>query len=155
MTKYKVGSTVTGNITGIEKYGAFVSLDDYYSGLIHISEISEGFVNDINDYVNLGETISAKIIEVDDESCHVKLSIKNIKSKPNRRKRNIEEVGSGFGILKENLDRCVRIPMSDKVRSLNLSNCAALTIYEVLRQQDYPNLSKVEVQKGEEFLYDL
>ena len=58
-------------------------------------------------------------------------------------------------ILKENLDRCVRIPMSDKVRSLNLSNCAALTIYEVLRQQDYPNLSKVEVQKGEEFLYDL
>ena len=51
-------------------------------------------------------------------------------------------------ILKENLDRCVRIPMSDKVRSLNLSNCAALTIYEVLRQQDYPNLSKVEVQKG-------
>ena len=45
--------------------------------------------------------------------------------------------------------------MSDKVRSLNLSNWAALTIYEVLRQQDYPNLSKVEVQKGEEFLYDL
>ena len=36
-----------------------------------------------------------------------------------------------------------------------ISNCAALTIYEVLRQQDYPNLSKVEVQKGEEFLYDL
>ena len=108
MTKYKVGSTVTGNITGIEKYGAFVSLDDYYSGLIHISEISEGFVKDINDYVNLGETISAKIIEVDDESCHVKLSIKNIKSKPNRRKRNIEEVGSGFGILKENLDEWVK-----------------------------------------------
>jgi len=107
MTKYKVGSTVTGNITGIEKYGAFVSLDDYYSGLIHISEISEGFVKDINDYVNLGETISAKIIEVDDESCHVKLSIKNIKSKPNRRKRNIEEVASGFGILKENLDEWV------------------------------------------------
>ena len=59
------------------------------------------------------------------------------------------------GILKENIDRCVRIPMSDKVRSLNLSNCAALCIYEVLRQQDYPNLSKVEVQKGEDFLYDL
>ena len=45
MTKYKVGSTVTGNVTGIEKYGAFVSLDDYYSGLIHISEISdEGYL---------------------------------------------------------------------------------------------------------------
>ena len=58
-------------------------------------------------------------------------------------------------ILTKQLDRCVRIPMSDKVRSLNLSNCAAICIYEVLRQQSYPNLSKVEVQKGEDFLYEL
>ena len=58
-------------------------------------------------------------------------------------------------ILTENLDRCLRIPMSDKVRSLNLSNCAAICIYEALRQQNYPQLSKVEVQKGEEFLYEL
>ncbi len=58
-------------------------------------------------------------------------------------------------ILTENLDRCLRIPMSDKVRSLNLSNCAAICIYEVLRQQSYPQLSKVEIQKGEEFLYEL
>lgn len=58
-------------------------------------------------------------------------------------------------ILTANLDRCLRIPMSDKVRSLNLSNCAAICIYEALRQQSYPNLSKVEIQKGEEFLYEL
>ena len=58
-------------------------------------------------------------------------------------------------ILTKHLDRCLRIPMSDKVRSLNLSNCAAICIYEVLRQQSYPNLSKVEVQKGEDFLYEL
>lgn len=58
-------------------------------------------------------------------------------------------------ILTANLETCLRIPMSDKVRSLNLSNCAAICIYEVLRQQQYPNLSKVEVQKGEEFLYEL
>jgi tRNA (cytidine/uridine-2'-O-)-methyltransferase len=58
-------------------------------------------------------------------------------------------------ILKENLDACLRIPMSDATRSLNLSNCAAICIYEVLRQQQYPQLSKVEVQKGEDFLYDL
>ena len=45
-------------------------------------------------------------------------------------------------ILTKHLDRCLRIPMSDKVRSLNLSNCAAICIYEVLRQQSYPNLSK-------------
>ena len=40
MDKYKVGKIVVGNVTGIEKYGIFVCLDDYYTGLIHISEIS-------------------------------------------------------------------------------------------------------------------
>ena len=39
MTRYKKGDVVTGVVTGIEKYGIFVGLDDYNSGLIHISEI--------------------------------------------------------------------------------------------------------------------
>ena len=55
MSKYEVGNIVTGNVTGIEKYGIFVSLDEYYSGLIHISEISDNFVRDINKFVNIGE----------------------------------------------------------------------------------------------------
>lgn len=58
-------------------------------------------------------------------------------------------------ILKKYLDRCLRIPMGEKARSLNLSNCVAICIYEALRQQDFPSLSKVEVQKGEDFLYEL
>lgn len=41
----------------------------------------------------------------------------------------------------KNQDRCLRIPMNDKVRSLNLSNTAAILVYEALRQQNYPNLS--------------
>ena len=45
------------------------------------------------------------------------------------------------------------IPMDGNARSLNLSNCVAIGIYEALRQQDYPKLSKVEVQKGEDFIY--
>ena len=115
MKKYKEGDIVSAKISAIEKYGAFASLDEDYSGLIHISEISDGFVKDINDYINLGETISAKIIEVDDESCHVKLSIKNIKSKPKQRnRRNIEEVGSGFGILRENLEDWIEIAKKNK-----------------------------------------
>ena len=52
MIPYKKGQIIKGTITGIEKYGAFVSLDEYYTGLIHISEISHGFVRDINDFVN-------------------------------------------------------------------------------------------------------
>ena len=105
MTKYKKGSIIEGSVTGIENYGVFVNLDDYYSGLIHISEISHGFVKDVSNYVNLGDTIRVKVVEVDDNSCHVKLSIKDIdyrKAKPKRKK--IEEVGSGFEILRNNLD---------------------------------------------------
>ena len=41
----------------------FVNLDNYYTGLIHISEISEKFVSNINDYVTIGETIRVKIID--------------------------------------------------------------------------------------------
>ena len=63
-----------------------------------------------------------------------------------------ESTGIPKEILKDHLDHCLRIPMASNVRALNLSNCVAIVTYEVLRQQDYPNLSKVEVQKGENSL---
>ncbi len=108
MSKYKVGSLVFGTVTGIENYGVFVNLDDYYTGLIHISEISHGFVRDVNDFVSLGDTIKVKVIDVDDESFHVKLSIKDINYKSLARKKvDIEEVGSGFGILEDNLQNWI------------------------------------------------
>ena len=118
MSKYKVGSIVTGSVTGIEPYGVFVNLDDYYSGLIHISEISHGFVKDVNDYVHLGDPIKAKVIDVDDDTFHVKLSIKDINHKTNLRKREkISEVGSGFGILKDNLDDWVNVKKEETLKN--------------------------------------
>ena len=65
-----------------------------------------------------------------------------------------EHDGIPHEILKDNLERCMRIPMWGNVRSLKLSNCAMMILYEALRQQDFPNLSKVEVQKGEDFIYE-
>ena len=65
-----------------------------------------------------------------------------------------EHDGIPHDILKDHLDECVRIPMDGNARSLNLSNCVAIGIYEVLRQQNYPKLSKVEVQKGADFIYE-
>lgn len=108
--KYEKGNIVTGCVTGIEKYGIFVSLDNYYSGLIHISEISESFVRNINDYVNIGETINVKILDVNDNDFHLKLSIKNIDYRINKKKRtNIVEVGSGFGVLKDKLEDWISV----------------------------------------------
>lgn len=105
MTKYEKGSIVKGSVTGIKKYGVFVNLDNYYSGLIHISEISHNFVSDINNYVNLGDKINVKVVDVDDDSFHVKLSIKDIDYlRPENKVVKIKEVGSGFDILRDNLD---------------------------------------------------
>ena len=63
-----------------------------------------------------------------------------------------ESTGIPYDLLKSNLDRCFRIPMTDKARSLNLSNAVSIVVYEVLRQQGYPGLFLHEVQKGENFL---
>ncbi|MEE0684149.1 MAG: S1 RNA-binding domain-containing protein [Bacilli bacterium] len=105
MNQYKKGEIVTGCVTGIEKYGIFVSLDEYYSGLIHISEISDFFVKNPADYVYVGETIRALIIDDSDlESYHLKLSIKNIDYKFSKKKRKkIVETTSGFSSLQEAL----------------------------------------------------
>jgi tRNA (cytidine/uridine-2'-O-)-methyltransferase len=63
-----------------------------------------------------------------------------------------ESSGIPKEILRESLDTCLRIPMTDKVRALNLSNCAAIMIYEVLRQQNYNDLLRTEPFKGANYL---
>lgn len=101
MAKYKKGKIIEGVVSGITNYGIFVSFDEYYSGLIHISEISHNYVRSINDFVSIGETIYVEILDVDDEQNKLKLSIKNIKYKKNKRgeKRKIVETKSGFKTL--------------------------------------------------------
>lgn len=105
MTKYKKGDMVTGRVTGIEKYGIFLSLDDYNSGLIHISEISSSFVKNPADYVSIGESIKAEVLEDEElNSFHVKLSIKNIDYRPSAKKRrSIKETPNGFSTLEKML----------------------------------------------------
>lgn len=101
MSKYKKGKIVKATVTGIEPYGIFVNLDEFYSGLIHISEISHGFVKDIHDFVNLGDIISVEILEVDEKLNQLKLSIKNINYKRDnfKLKRRIVETVHGFSTL--------------------------------------------------------
>ena len=66
-----------------------------------------------------------------------------------------ESTGVAKEILVDHLDTCMRLPMVANARSLNLSNCAAIVVYEVLRQLDYPGLSVHEELKGEDFLEEL
>jgi len=63
-----------------------------------------------------------------------------------------ESTGIPHDILRAHPDRLLRLPMVPEARSLNLSNCVAIMAYEVLRQQNFPNLSTHEAIKGEDFL---
>ena len=99
-------------ITGIQKYGAFATLDNLdnndYNGLIHISEISYGYVKNICDFMNVGDSIYAEVLNVDDKSRQIKLSVKDIDYKKDGRKlKRITETKSGFTPLRDNLDNWI------------------------------------------------
>lgn len=63
-----------------------------------------------------------------------------------------ESTGIPKEILQDDLEHCMRIPMNEHIRALNLSNSVAIMIYEVLRQQDYRDLLFTEPFKGENYL---
>lgn len=102
MRNYRKGELVKCVVTGIEKYGIFVTVDNSFDGLIHISEISSGFVRNVNDYVSINETINAKVIEVDGESHQLKLSIKDIDYRL-KGHHEIDQSINGFKPLEEKL----------------------------------------------------
>lgn len=121
MGKYTKGKIVKGTVTCIEPYGAFMSFNEYYTGLIHISEISNGFVKNITDYINVGDHIYVEILEVDEEEFHLKLSIKNINYKINSKKRKhmIKETPNGFKTLEDKLPEWIESEMQKIKKGLN------------------------------------
>ena len=64
----EVGSILDGKVTGITKFGAFVSLPGNRSGLVHISEIAYSYVNDVHDLLCEGQDVKVKVIGIDDNN---------------------------------------------------------------------------------------
>lgn len=108
MPNYQAGDILEGTVTGINEYGAFVRIDDIYTGLIHISEISNYYVKNILDYVSPGENILCEVLEIDQKSRRLKLSIKDIHYKlvPNYGK--IKDTKNGFKPLQMKLPIWIR-----------------------------------------------
>ncbi|EMA6345147.1 S1 domain-containing post-transcriptional regulator GSP13 [Bacillus cytotoxicus] len=79
--QYTTGVIVKGKVTGIQDYGAFVALDDETQGLVHISEITNGYVKDVHDYLKIGDTVEVKVLSVDEEHKKMSLSLKAAKRK--------------------------------------------------------------------------
>lgn len=98
----KVGNIVKGEITAIKPYGAFVEINDEYVGLIHISEISDRYVRHIEDYVDIGDVTTLKVLSVNDN----KLGL-SFKALHKHKKRLNIKLKSGFSPLKEKLDHWI------------------------------------------------
>ena len=81
--EFGVGSILEGKVTGITKFGAFVSLPGGRSGLVHISEIAYSYVNDVKDYLTEGQEVKVKVIGID-ENNRINLSIKKAMDPPPR-----------------------------------------------------------------------
>src|SRR5690625_6422821 len=79
-SKFAVSQVIEGKVTGIQPYGAFVALDDETQGLVHISEVTHGFVKDINDHLAVGDQVKVKILEINEENNKISLSIRDRKS---------------------------------------------------------------------------
>jgi general stress protein 13 len=112
--KYEVGEELTGKVTGIQPYGAFVALDEETQGLVHISEITYGFVRDINDYLAVGDEVKVKVLEVDQDAGKISLSIRALMDAPNtsqktdRPRKSLQDKvkehdAEGFNSLKDKL----------------------------------------------------
>lgn len=81
MAAIEVGSVLEGKITGITKFGAFVALPEGRSGLVHISEISNTYVNDVHDHVQLGQSVTVRVLNIAPDG-KINLSIKRAAEAP-------------------------------------------------------------------------
>lgn len=130
------------------------SLSDNYikrSGANYIEHCDYTLYDDFNDFMSKNENGKYYFLTRYGKKPHSEFDYSN-------KEDNIylifgkESTGIPKEILKGHLDMCMRIPMNDQIRSLNLSNTVAIMLYEVLRQQDYPNLLRTEPFKGEDYL---
>jgi S1 RNA binding domain protein len=79
----EVGSKLQGKVTGITNFGAFVELPEGSTGLVHISEVADTYVKDINEFLKVGDQVEVKVMNVEKDG-KIGLSIKKAKDRPAR-----------------------------------------------------------------------
>ncbi len=90
--KLEVGSIVEGKVVRVKPFGAIVSLGKV-QGLVHISQVANSFVQDINDHVKVDDVVKVKVLSIDEESNKIALSIREAMPKEERRPKNDKPAG--------------------------------------------------------------
>lgn len=106
-TRLKTGDVIKAKVTAIKPYGAFIETKDGQSGLIHISEITNCFIFDINTYVKVGEIVEIKVLSIKNDKINGTMNFKSkTNSKFNKKCKNSLDTlhfKYGFASLRENL----------------------------------------------------
>lgn len=130
----ELNAVLKGKVTGIQSFGAFVALEgENTQGLIHISEVSNTYVKDINEFLTVGQEVEVKVIKIDEEKNKISLSIRALmpdpegnkgkkESRSDRPRRNNKKRGSqapvsyksdpqeeGFNVLGEELKKALNL----------------------------------------------
>ncbi|MCI5745617.1 MAG: S1 RNA-binding domain-containing protein [Erysipelotrichaceae bacterium] len=123
MNGIKVGEIIKVQVIGFQNYGIFIKSfdDEEYTGLIHISEISNDFVKDVTKVAHLGDILYAKVLDVEEKVKHIKLSIKATQPKMRYRSNYIKQrhnpLYKDFTSLQENLDGWIKQELKEKNRN--------------------------------------
>ncbi|AIF44010.1 S1 domain-containing post-transcriptional regulator GSP13 [Virgibacillus sp. SK37] len=124
-SKFETGQILEGKVTGIQPYGAFVALDEETQGLVHISEVTHGFVKDINEHLSIGDEVKVKVLNVDEEKNKVSLSIRATEEAPAKPvnpkktqsvKTQQESETAGFNTLKDKLEEWIEQSKNDSFK---------------------------------------
>jgi len=90
----QLGSIIEGKVVKIKPFGAIVLLPDNVQGLVHISHISSSFVQDIGDYVAVGDIVKVKVLQINDDNGRISLSMKEAQDEPKREEYHRNEPNS-------------------------------------------------------------
>ena len=122
---YKIGQIIEGKVTGIQPYGAFVSLDNETQGLIHVSEVQSGYTKNIHSLLKVGQPVTVQIIDIDEYSKKISLSLRTLEKTnpavPYRRKRYVTNKNRkiGFTTIAEQLPIWIEEALSELERKEN------------------------------------
>ena len=98
---YQIGQAIEGKVVQIKEYGAFVELEPGLDGLVHISEVAHKRVGNINDELEIGQTVTAKILEIDKDRKRISLSIRETIDPPTEEEAAAQEVEEAAEIAEE------------------------------------------------------
>lgn len=117
----EVGNKLKGKVTGIKNFGAFVELPEGKSGLVHISEVADSYVENIAEHLKVGDEVEVKVLTIGDDG-KISLSIKKAKERPRKsappkvekKPEDFEKKLSNF--LKDSEDRLTSIKRQTESR---------------------------------------